>query len=193
MPPFRKSWPGSGTFVARDFGDFSYPVAHYQRECFWHGELPLWNPYNECGTPFLAQWNTMCLYPPALFYLLLPLRWSLGMFCLLHLWFGGLGMYFLAHRWTRNRLAASVAGVVFAFNGLSLNLLMWPSHAATFSWMPWVVLAVEGAWREGGLQGASGGGGGGDAIAGGRPGDHPVHLAAVAWALGVGIRARAGA
>jgi hypothetical protein len=27
---------------------------------------------------------------------------------------------------------------------------MWPSHIATFSWMPWVVLAVELAWREGG-------------------------------------------
>ncbi len=27
---------------------------------------------------------------------------------------------------------------------------MWPSHLATFSWMPWVVLAVESAWREGG-------------------------------------------
>ena len=40
--------------------------------------------------------------------------------------------------------------MVFAFNGLTLNLLMWPSHMATFSWMPWVVLAVELAWREGG-------------------------------------------
>ena len=27
---------------------------------------------------------------------------------------------------------------------------MWPSHIATFSWMPWVVLAVERAWCEGG-------------------------------------------
>jgi hypothetical protein len=150
LAAFPQVLAGLGTFVARDFGDFSYPVAHYQRECFWRGELPLWNPYNDCGTPFLAQWNTMCLYPPALVYLLLPLRWSLGFFGLLHLWFGGLGMYFLAHRWTCNALAASVAGVVFAFNGLSLNLLMWPSHIATFSWMPWVVLAVELAWREGG-------------------------------------------
>src|SRR5208283_1264509 len=142
--------PGLQTFVVRDYGFFAYPLAHFQRECFWHGELPFWNPYNNCGIPFLAQWNTMCLYPPALLYLLLPLPWALNFFCLLHLWFGGLGMYFLARRWTRNQLAASVAGVVFGFNGLSLNLLMWPSHIATFSWMPWVVLAVEMAWLEGG-------------------------------------------
>ena len=58
---------GLQTFVVRDFGFFAYPLALYQRECFWQGELPLWNPYNNCGVPFLAQWNTMPLYPPALF------------------------------------------------------------------------------------------------------------------------------
>ncbi len=141
---------GLQTFVVRDFGFFAYPLAHFQRECFWRGELPLWNPYNNCGVPFLAQWNTMPLYPPALIYLLLPLSWSLSFFCLLHLFWAGLGMYFLAHRWTGNRLAAAVAGLVFAFNGFSLNLLMWPSHIATLSWMPWVVLFVERAWQEGG-------------------------------------------
>ncbi len=141
---------GLGTFCARDFGIFSCPVAYYQRECFWHAELPFWNPYNNCGTPFLAQWNTMCLYPPALFYLLLSFPWSLNCFCLFHLWFGGLGMYRLAHGWTANRFGAAAAGLVFAFNGLSLNFLMWPSHIATFSWMPWVILAVERGRQEGG-------------------------------------------
>ena len=92
----------------------------------------------------------MPLYPPALIYLLLPLEWSLSFFCLLHLFVAGLGMYCLARRWTGNRGAAAVAGVIFAFNGLSLNLLMWPSHIATLSWMPWVVLTVERAWEEGG-------------------------------------------
>ena len=141
---------GLETFVIRDYGFFAYPLAYFQRECFWHGELPFWNPYNNCGVPFLAQWNTMPLYPPSLIYLLLPLPWSLGFFCLLHLWFAGFGMFFLARRWTGNSFAAAFAGVAFAFNGLTLNLLMWPSHIATLSWMPWVVLAVELAWREGG-------------------------------------------
>ena len=174
---------GLQTFVVRDYGFFAYPLAHFQQECFRHGELPMWNPYNNCGVPFLAQWNTMPLYPPTLIYLLLPLQWSLSFFCLLHLWFAGFGMFFLARRWTGlrraevssvfgvcnarpvsaqlsgneatatqagNSFAAAFAGVAFAFNGLTLNLLMWPSHIATLSWMPWVVLAVELAWREGG-------------------------------------------
>jgi hypothetical protein len=141
---------GLQTFVVRDYGFFAYPLAHFQQECFRHGELPLWDPYNNCGVPFLAQWNTLPLYPASLIYLLLPLQWSLSFFCLLHLWFAGFGMFLLARQWTGNSFAAAFAGVAFAFNGLTLNLLMWPSHIATLSWMPWVVLAVELAWREGG-------------------------------------------
>jgi hypothetical protein len=140
---------GLQTFVVRDFGFFAYPVAHFQQDCFRRGQLPFWDPYNNCGVPFLAQWNTMPLYPPSLIYLLLPLGWSLGFFCLLHLWSAGFGMYWLARRWTGNNFAAAFAGVAFAFNGLTLNLLIWPSHIATLSWMPWVVVTVEAAWRGG--------------------------------------------
>jgi hypothetical protein len=141
---------GRATFFYRDFGIFGYPLAHYQRECFWRGELPLWDPLNLCGVPFLAQWNTMTLYPPSLFYLIFPLQWSLGIFNLGHLFFGGMGMYFLARRWTGRQLAAAAAGTVFAFNGLTWHALMWPNNIAALGWMPWAVLAMERAWREGG-------------------------------------------
>jgi hypothetical protein len=141
---------GFKTFAFRDFGLFGYPLAHYYRESLWQGELPLWNPLNNLGLPFLAQWNTMVLYPPSLFYALFPLWWSLPVFCLAHLWLAGLGMYFLAYRWTGNRLAAAVAGVAFAINGLTLNLLTSPNDCAALGWMPWVVFTTETACQRGG-------------------------------------------
>jgi hypothetical protein len=67
---------GGKSMVFRDFGIFTYPNAFFQRESFWHGEIPLWNPLNNCGIPFLAQWNTAALYPLSLFYILLPLAWD---------------------------------------------------------------------------------------------------------------------
>src|SRR5437667_2830201 len=124
---FFKVASGQESFFFRDFGIFGYPLAQYHRESFWRGEIPLWNPLNNCGLPFLAQWNTLTLYPLSLIYLLLPLPWSLSFFCLVHLFLAGLGMYFLAFSWTQHRLAASVAGFAFAFNGLALNCLMWPN------------------------------------------------------------------
>src|SRR6266545_5671708 len=141
---------GLQTFYYRDFGFFGYPIAHYHRESFWRGDIPLWNPLNNCGLPFLAQWNTLVLYPGSLFYLLFPLSWSLAVFCLLHQFLGGMGMYFLARRWAGNRFAAGFAGLVFAFNGLSLNCLMWPNNIAAVGWMPWVVLLGTQAMEKGG-------------------------------------------
>src|ERR1041384_4488497 len=73
---------GTESFFYRDFGVLGYPTAAYHREMFSRGELPLWNPYSNCGVPFLAQWGTMVLYPFSLIYLLLPLPWSLSIFCL---------------------------------------------------------------------------------------------------------------
>ncbi|MBM3832821.1 MAG: YfhO family protein [Verrucomicrobia bacterium] len=141
---------GARTFFYRDSGIFGYPIAYYHRESFWQGEMPLWNPLNNRGLPFLAQWNTMVLYPLSLFYVLFPLSWSLGVFCLLHLFLAGLGMYGLARQWTANKLAASVAGLAFAFNGLTLSCLKWPKNIASLAWMPFVVWLTERGWREGG-------------------------------------------
>ena len=46
---------GSHAFFYRDAGLFGYPVASYIKNSFWHGELPLWNPYSNCGIPFRAM------------------------------------------------------------------------------------------------------------------------------------------
>ena len=141
---------GSSAFITKDFSQFGYGLAHHHRESFWNGEIPLWNPLSECGLPFLAQWNTMVLYPGSLFYVLFPLDWSLSVFCVLHLYLGGLGAYFLGRRHTGNNLAGAIAGLIFAFNGFMQACLMWPNNIAALGWLPWVFLTAVPAWREGG-------------------------------------------
>jgi hypothetical protein len=142
---------GGEAFFYRDYGFLGYPFAHFHRECFWSGDFfPLWNPYVNCGAPYLAQWNTLCLYPGSLLYLLLPLPWSLGLFCVAHLFLGGMGMRALAERWTGSSFSAAVAGVAFIFSGLVLGCTIYPNYLVALGWMPWVVLATRRAWQEGG-------------------------------------------
>src|SRR5688572_182242 len=83
---------GTDSFFYRDMGQFGYPLAKFHREAFWRGEIPLWNPLNNCGLPFLAQWNTLVLYPGSLIYLLLPLPWSMNWFMFAHLLLAAAGM-----------------------------------------------------------------------------------------------------
>jgi hypothetical protein len=141
---------GLESFFTRDYGVLAYPNIAFQHDCFWRGELPVWNPYSNCGQPFLAQWGTMTLYPGALIYLLLPLPWSLSLFCFAHLWLAGFGMYRLAKHWTNSNFAGAVAGTAFVFNGITFASFVWPNYLVTLGWMPFVLLLAERAWREGG-------------------------------------------
>ena len=109
----------------------------------------MWNPFNNSGLPFLAQWNTLVCYPLSLIYLVLPLPWSLGIFCLAHLFLGGVGMFCLARRFTNHPFAAAIAGVGFAFSGVTLSSLIWPAITASLAWSPWVLWLVPRAWSEG--------------------------------------------
>ena len=148
---FPKVMLGLEAFFYRDYGVLGYPFVFYHHQSFWRGEFfPLWNPLSNCGAPLLAQWGTMTLYPLSLVYLVFPLPWSLSYFCLGHLFLAGLGMYFLAHRWTGCRYAAGVAGLAYVANGVMFSCLLWPNYTVALGWMPWVVLAVERSWREGG-------------------------------------------
>lgn len=141
---------GVNSFFYRDFGVLAYPTIYHHKQAFLSGELPLWNPLSHCGVPFLAQWGTMTLYPLSLIFLLAPLPWSLNFFCLFHLFLGGLGMYLVALRWSDSRIGASVAGVAYSFNGITLSCLMWPNYIAALGWLPWVIMASEGGLRAGG-------------------------------------------
>ena len=143
---------GWRTFYRSDYGVIFYPALHYCHQCFWRGELPLWNPLSNCGVPFLAQWGSMVLYPPSLIYLVFPLPWSLGLFCLGHLWLGGMGMFQLADRWIANPFAAAVAGFAFVFSGVTLSCLIWPNYTAALGWAPWLILGGQKAWQQGGRQ-----------------------------------------
>jgi len=146
-------WPvlfGDQALFYRDYGFLGYPFVYFHHESFWQGELPFWNPYVNCGAPFLAQWNTLTLYPLSLIYLLFPLPGSLAWFCVAHLFLAGLGMFFLARRWFGNHFAAALAGVGFAFGGVTISSVIYPNYLATLGWLPWVVLLTERAWREGG-------------------------------------------
>jgi len=141
---------GSRSLFQRDFLLFGYPLAQYHKASLLAGELPLWNPLSHCGIPFLAQWNTMTLYPGALLYLLLPLPWSLNLFVVLHAYAAGLGMYFLARRLSGSDPGAAVAGLGYCFGGLLQESLLWPNNMAAFGWLPWVLLALDRGVREGG-------------------------------------------
>lgn len=139
-----------GAFFYRDYGFLGYPFAYFNQQSLLNGEFPHWNSLIHCGVPHFAQWNTMVLYPGSLIFVLFPLPTSLAWFCVLHLLLAAVGMYQLGWRQTESRLAAAFGAVAYPFGGLLLGCIIYPNYLVAFGWLPWLYLALQSAWREGG-------------------------------------------
>lgn len=125
------------------------------------GNVPLWNPYNFCGTPFLAGMQSSLLYPFNVSYFALPLAKALNLEIAFHIWLVGVLMF----AWARNRglrfEAALLSAVTVMFSGayflheLSGHLTL----LSAWAWAPLVFLAadklIDGARAHGAFAGAA--------------------------------------
>jgi hypothetical protein len=143
-------------------GDFSgqfVAFAGYQYERFVEGEVPLWNPYNNGGLPFIADTQAAVFYPPRLATIMLARLsggWSyhaLELEMTAHVLAYTLMMYAFVRRltlgWHGSELGAFTAALVGGYGGylsgyppLQLALL------EAGIWLPLAALGILEATRE---------------------------------------------
>jgi hypothetical protein len=155
-------------------GDFSgqfVAFAHYQAIRLGAGEIPLWNPYNNGGSPFLADTQSAVFYPPRLLTIAIvnlsggstPGRMydALQKEMVAHVWLASLLMYFFVRRLTHFEPANTVssdkisyrsitppfaAAITFAYGGYLMGypeLQLAVMEAGV--WLPLALLAVHAA------------------------------------------------
>jgi hypothetical protein len=138
-------------FTLRDHFDYFQPLRWFTAEELRAGRLPLWNPYNASGEPWLANPQTGVFYPPAWLFVILPFATAYMLFLWFHLVILGWGAYFLFAR-RSSRGAALVGAVALMFSGPMLSTLDISNNLATLAWVPFALwCAAEGAWRRGGV------------------------------------------
>ena len=54
----------------RDTAHFYYPLYAWTSRCWSHGEIPLWNPQDNIGTPVAAEATSAVFYPGQLIFAL---------------------------------------------------------------------------------------------------------------------------
>jgi len=138
-------------FTLRDHFDYFQPLRWFTAMELQAGRLPLWNPYNASGEPWLANPQTGIFYPPAWLMVVLPFATGYMLFLLFHVILMGWGSYLLFVR-TASRGAALAGATALMFSGPFLSLLDVSNNLATLAWIPLALwCASEGAWRRGGL------------------------------------------
>ncbi len=146
------------SIVKGDFSGQFVAFAGYQYQRFTHGEVPLWNPYNNGGFPFIGDTQAAVFYPPRLATIALSYLsggWSyhaLELEMTLHVLAYSIFMYVLVRRMTLGNsgsvyggfvasVIASYGGFMSGYPQLQLAIL----EAAI--WLPLAVLGILDATR----------------------------------------------
>lgn len=119
------------------------PWRMYTARTLRSGTVPLWNPHQFCGTPFVANAQSAVLYPPnVLFVFIDPLR-ALGISAALHLLFAGACTYLLLRHIALQAAPALLGAVSFMFGGFLVTWTELPSLMNTAAWLPCCLLAAH--------------------------------------------------
>lgn len=139
-------------------GDFSgqfVAFAGYQYARFAAGEIPLWNPYNNGGLPFIADTQAAVFYPPRLITLLfarLSGGWSyhaLELEMTAHVLAYTLAMYTLVRRMTLGQRGSVAGGLAAALAGGYGGFLSGypPLQLALLEAAVWLPLCILGLYE----------------------------------------------
>ena len=132
-----------------------YPWRHFAGQELRAGHIPLWNPFEFCGTPFVANAQSAVFYPLNLPFWVMDTAHAFGVAALLHTWLSSFATYFLCQRWGLSRAASVVAAVAFSACGYLAAWALLPTLFATASWLPLCLLLFERACENNKARGAS--------------------------------------
>jgi len=132
------------------WGDpLTYYYPHYMATgaMLAQGSLPIWNPYQLCGIPWLAALQGGVLYPPHLLYALLPTHLGMAVSSLLHLLLVGGAVAVFARRVGLGWSAVLLAAALCAMRGRIAGLSAVPNMMEAGAWLAPGAVAVLGLAR----------------------------------------------
>ena len=120
-----------------------YPWRHFAGQELRAGHIPLWNPFEFTGTPFVANAQSAVFYPLNLPFWVLDTAYAFGVAAFGHSLLAMFGTYFLCQRWQLSRAASVVAATAYAGCGYLAAWALLPTLFATASWLPLCLLLYE--------------------------------------------------
>ncbi|MEO1288704.1 MAG: oligosaccharide flippase family protein, partial [Chloroflexota bacterium] len=121
----------------------NYQWKSFIRQQIAIGEVPLWNPHQFAGIPFLAAGQASVLYPLSVIYYVMPLTVAYGWFTVINLWLAGVFMYAFGRGLGIGRAGAMLSGVIYQFSGMVLASVVFQMMIGGFPWLPLMLLMIE--------------------------------------------------
>lgn len=136
-------------FYERDIQLAWQPQVSVFVHCLFSGSWPVWDPFLGFGQPLLGDPSGQLLYPPTWLNLFMVPWTYYTVFVVAHALLGLAGVYVLSRRLGVSEPGAFVASVIWMLSGPTLSLVNLYHHFAGATWIPWVVVAADRAFRSG--------------------------------------------
>jgi len=134
----------SNIFSYADLGRYFYPIREFAADSIKNGHIPLWNPYLQNGTPFLAILQGCIFYPVSIvYYLSGSFEGAFNWYIILHFFLGAVFMYILMRYWDFSKAASSISSLVFVFGGYLSSVINMNTSLSSVIWLPLVFLFFD--------------------------------------------------
>lgn len=139
------------TFFQRDIILQFKPWKTFINECFkkidsseYLESLPIWNPYNHCGMPFIANIQAQIFYPISLvFYIIKDFTVAFKIFITIHLFLAGLFMFLMLKNKNLSTISSLIGGMIWSFNGYIISRIEFLSVFASIVWIPLIIFLID--------------------------------------------------
>lgn len=130
-------------FAYRDAGHFYDPLHRVVRNEWAAGRWPVWNPWQNAGSPLLGMPTAAVLYPGKLLHAVLPYEWASRWYVIGHVLLAQAGMFSLGRSLGASRTGSTVASIGYAFGAPVLSLSSNVVFLIGAAWMPWGIRAIR--------------------------------------------------
>ncbi|MGH2522972.1 MAG: hypothetical protein ACRDH2_10765, partial [Anaerolineales bacterium] len=121
----------------------NYPWKKFILESLHARQIPLWNPYQFAGIPFLAAGQHSALYPFSIIFTLIPLPRAYGVFTVAQFFLAGLFTYTFLRVLGLRRLSALCGAVVYELSLFMVVSVVFTMIIAGAAWLPLILTAIE--------------------------------------------------
>ncbi|HEY2411622.1 MAG TPA: hypothetical protein VGI40_05245 [Pirellulaceae bacterium] len=128
----------------RDSAHFYYPLFEWCCREWSAGRVPLWNPYENCGSPVLADATSSVLYPGKLLFAL-PLSYDtcFNLYIASHVVLAAANCYAAARAWRASPAAAALAAIGYSCGGAVVFQYCNIVFLVGAAWLPLALLCAD--------------------------------------------------
>ncbi|MFQ3549558.1 MAG: hypothetical protein SNJ70_07385 [Armatimonadota bacterium] len=123
-----------------------YPWRVFYAREMSQGKIPLWNPHQFGGTPFLANGQSAVLYPINLLFLIFnPIR-AFTIIALVHLFLAGVFTFIFARSLKCSSSASIICAVAYTYCSFNILWLELPTFLSVAVYLPLALFAIHKAY-----------------------------------------------